>query len=231
MPNQGVPVIFKNKIAYGYAEKSVQAYDVSVSDYNALTEQQQLDGSIRFIQGVDAIPNGSNVWAKLGTTPLTEGLPRDCSQAVNQLKSNLTELEAVGLPYERNTMSYELYHCTSTSVGNGVYYNIVGDSLIICGNLKLALTTRTGANPGVTFTIPNNRTYSLGGATDAGFVVSPSYYDDGFRNGETTLIRFKLGTNHSTFELVASESKANCTVGKVINYVIPYTVIALDKIS
>ena len=95
MPNQGVPVIFKNKIAYGYAEKSVQAYDVSVSDYNALTEQQQLDGSIRFIQGVDAIPNGSNVWAKLGTTPLAEGLPRDCSQAVNQLKSNLTELTAI----------------------------------------------------------------------------------------------------------------------------------------
>ena len=90
MPNQGVPVIFKNKVAYGYAEKSVQAYDVSVSDYNALTEQQQLDGSIRFIQGVDAVPNGNNVWAKLGTTPLAEGLPRDCSQAVNELKSNLT---------------------------------------------------------------------------------------------------------------------------------------------
>lgn len=95
MPNQGVPVIFKNKIAYGYAEKSVQAYDVSVSDYNALTEQQQLDGSIRFIQGVDAIPNGSNVWAKLGTTPLAEGLPRDCSQAVNELKSNLIEFKTL----------------------------------------------------------------------------------------------------------------------------------------
>lgn len=89
----GVPVIFKNKIAYGYAEKSVQAYDISVSDYNALTEQQQLDGSIRFIQGVNAIPNGNNVWAKLGTTPLAEGLPRDCSQAINELKSNLTELQ------------------------------------------------------------------------------------------------------------------------------------------
>lgn len=103
MPNQGVPVIFKNKIAYGYAEKSVQAYDVSVSDYNALTEQQQLDGSIRFIQGVDAIPNGSNVWAKLGTTPLAEGLPRDCSQAVNQLKSNLTDLEAEKLSRDIGT--------------------------------------------------------------------------------------------------------------------------------
>lgn len=93
MPNQGVPVIFKNKIAYGYAEQSVKAYDVSVSDYNALTEQQQLDGSIRFIQGVDAVPNGNNVWAKLGTTPLAEGLPRDCSQAVNELKSNLTDFQ------------------------------------------------------------------------------------------------------------------------------------------
>ena len=90
MPNQGVPVIFKNKIAYGYAEQSVKAYDVSVSDYNALTEAQQLDGSIRLIQGVDATPNGSNIWAKIGTTPLAEGLPRDCSQAINQLKSNLT---------------------------------------------------------------------------------------------------------------------------------------------
>ena len=93
MPNQGVPVIFKNKIAYGYAEQSVKAYDVSVSDYNALTEAQQLDGSIRCIQGVDATPNGSNIWAKIGTTPLAEGLPRDCSQAINELKSNLTDLD------------------------------------------------------------------------------------------------------------------------------------------
>ena len=95
MPNQGVPVIFKNKIAYGYAEQSVKAYDMSVSDYNALTEAQQLDGSIRLIQGVDATPNGSNIWAKIGTTPLAEELPRDCSQAINQLKSDLTDLETV----------------------------------------------------------------------------------------------------------------------------------------
>ena len=150
MPNQGVPVIFKNKIAYGYAEKSVQAYDVSVSDYNALTEQQQLDGSIRFIQGVDAIPNGSNVWAKLGTTPLAEGLPRDCSQAVNQLKSNLTELTAivtdtllstqgnVVIPYPSG---FNANKCVITSVmylqttdrwdilPNNTYYNVTNASL------------------------------------------------------------------------------------------------------
>ena len=160
MPNQGVPVIFKNKIAYGYAEKSVQAYDVSVSDYNALTEQQQLDGSIRFIQGVDAIPNGSNVWAKLGTTPLAEGLPRDCSQAVNELKSNLTELssEIIVISCKTPTAanSEQTIYSDTTLYNNYVLmgYSVnVGTSNIIWGYNNVVKEIMITNNVGIRMTV------------------------------------------------------------------------------
>lgn len=89
----GIPVIIKNKIVYGLVDRTVQAYDLGVADYNALSEEEQLDGNIRFIQGVNAsaYQSTNSVWAKLGTTPLAEGLPADCSQAINQIKSNLTD--------------------------------------------------------------------------------------------------------------------------------------------
>ena len=88
----GVPVIIKNKIVYGYCDKATQAYDMGVADYNDLTEEEQLDGAIRFIQGVDAPQANNSVWNKLGTTPLTTGLPEDCSQAINQLNASLVNL-------------------------------------------------------------------------------------------------------------------------------------------
>lgn len=91
----GIPVIIKNKIVYGLVDRTVQAYDLGVADYNALSEEEQLDGNIRFIQGVNAsaYQSTNSVWSKLGTTPLAEGLPADCSQAINQIKSNLTDLQ------------------------------------------------------------------------------------------------------------------------------------------
>ena len=149
MPNQGVPVIFKNKVAYGYAEKSVQAYDVSVSDYNALTEQQQLDGSIRFIQGVDAVPNGNNVWAKLGTTPLAEGLPRDCSQAVNELKSNLTDyIKAVSFTVPSSiTRGADLTTYVNNNLDNGYKF--------LCWQVKCS---SSGFVQDIYMTAPMNKT-------------------------------------------------------------------------
>lgn len=166
MPNQGVPVIFKNKIAYGYAEKSVQAYDVSVSDYNALTEQQQLDGSIRFIQGVDAIPNGSNVWAKLGTTPLAEGLPRDCSQAVNQLKSNLTQITPLTSSDHTISGYYvqigNLVVVSGTFTATGVSNETININLPkSAGNTPLQFRNASGGSMGDIYFNPDTNNISL----------------------------------------------------------------------
>lgn len=87
------PVIIKNKIVYGYMDKATVCRDMGRADYNDLTEAQQLNGDVCFIQGVDAsafAPTNS-LWNKVGTTPLDSELPADCSNAINQLKSNLNE--------------------------------------------------------------------------------------------------------------------------------------------
>ena len=89
------PVIIKNKIVYGYMDKATVCRDMGREDYNDLTEAQQLNGDVYFIQGVDAsafAPTNS-LWNKVGTTPLDSELPADCSNAINQLKSNLTDLQ------------------------------------------------------------------------------------------------------------------------------------------
>lgn len=86
------PVIIKNNIVYGYMDKATVCRDMGREDYNDLTEAQQLNGDVYFIQGVDAsafAPTNS-LWNKVGTTPLDSELPADCSQAINQLKSDLT---------------------------------------------------------------------------------------------------------------------------------------------
>ena len=114
------PVIIKNKIVYGYTDKATICRDMGREDYNDLTEAQQLNGDVCFIQGVDAsaLAPTNNIWNKLGTTPLAAGLPADCSQAINQIKSNLTDL----IKFKNLTHSY-------TVAGNGfVNWNPTSDT-------------------------------------------------------------------------------------------------------
>lgn len=134
-------------------DKATVCRDMGREDYNDLTEAQQLNGDVYFIQGVDAsafAPTNS-LWNKVGTTPLDSDLPADCSQAINEIKSNLTQL--LELDYNNSESIPNVSAFTPTKCGIIFSYGITGaynnDAYIcICdgGNLDLTkMINRIGA--------------------------------------------------------------------------------------
>ena len=149
----------------------------------------------------------------------------DVQDAITELKSNLTDF---GVPISNsNTFTVSAVNCNASNILNELFYKIVGDNLIICGRARITVSSRTGNNCGLKVTIPNSRTITL--SSKCSNYVAPSYYSDGFRNGEATMLEFDSGTN-DYFYIRVSESYANVST-KILCLTIPYTVIKLDKIS
>lgn len=146
---------------------------------------------------------------------------------LSTLNNSLAQLGALALPIPNtNKFTCSVYNCTASNVfTDDLNYIINGNYLILCGRARITVSSRTGGNCGLKITIPNSKTITL--SNKCTNYVSPSYYSDGFRNGEATMIEFDSGTN-DYFYIRASESYANVTT-KILCFTIPMTVIKLDS--
>ena len=103
------------------------------------------------------------MWNKVGTTPLDSELPSDCSNAINQLKSNLTELssEIIVISCKTPTAvnSEQTIYSDTTLYNNYVLigYSVnVGTSNIIWGYNNVVQDILLKQNVGITMTITNS---------------------------------------------------------------------------
>lgn len=166
--------------------------------------------------------------AQISYDNTTSGLTAtDTQDAIDEVNSSLAQLGAMALPLPNtNKFTCSVYNCTASNVfTDDLNYIINGDYLILCGRARITISSRTGGNCGLKVTIPNSKTITL--SSKCTNYVSPSYYSDGFRNGEATMLEFDSGTN-DYFYIRASESYANVGT-KILCFTIPMTIIKLDS--
>lgn len=84
-----MPVIYNKKVEYAYTDPGVKAHTLSWAEYQALSEDDKMNGDLYFIPDKQPEGNPSRIWTKLGTDPLTTQAD-DVSGAVNELNSSLT---------------------------------------------------------------------------------------------------------------------------------------------
>lgn len=83
-----MPVIYNKKVEYAYTDPGVKAHTLSWAEYQALSEDDKMNGDLYFIPDKQPEGNPSRIWTKLGTDPLTTQAD-DVSGAVNELNSRL----------------------------------------------------------------------------------------------------------------------------------------------
>lgn len=83
-----MPVIYNKKVEYAYTDPGVKAHTLSWAEYQALSEDDKMNGDLYFIPDKQPEGNPSRIWTKLGTDPLTTQAD-DVSGAVNELNSSL----------------------------------------------------------------------------------------------------------------------------------------------
>lgn len=82
-----MPVIYNKKVEYAYTDPGVKAHTISWAEYQALSEDDKMNGDLYFIPDKQPEGNPSRIWTKLGTDPLTTQAD-DVSGAVNELNSS-----------------------------------------------------------------------------------------------------------------------------------------------
>ena len=120
------------------------------------------------------------------------------------------------------TSSIACYNSTCTVQKNILSYKIVGNILIISGKVGVTISSRTGANPGVTITIPNSRKLKSAISGNVGYAS----YSDAPRNGESAGLSGSGG--YTYFHINASETYANVAANKQLVLFVPPTYIALS---
>ena len=110
-----MPVIMKDNFQYAYTTKGTVFHTLSNAEYEALSEEEKMNGDVYCIPDREPILNPDQVWAKLGTEPLdTEA--EDVSGAVNELNSSLNNVL-----YSTDILTYNMGSITS---GTPVTWNV-----------------------------------------------------------------------------------------------------------
>ena len=190
---------------------------------NIVTELQNIVSALSpNAQGISY----SHATSGLSAENVQEGID-EVKGITDSLFNSLTQLEAMALPIPNtNKFTCTAYNCTASNIyTDDLNYIISGDYLIFCGRARITVSARNGGNCGLKITIPNSKTITL--SSKCTNYVAPSYYSDGFRNGEATMLEFDSGTNNY-FYIRASESYANVAT-KILCFTIPMTVIKLDS--
>lgn len=88
-----MPVIYNKKVEYAYTDPGVKAHTLSWAEYQALSEDDKMNGDLYFIPDKQPEGNPSRIWTKLGTDPLTTQAD-DVSGAVNELNASLNNINS-----------------------------------------------------------------------------------------------------------------------------------------
>lgn len=155
-----MPVIYNKKVEYAYTDPGVKAHTLSWAEYQALSEDDKMNGDLYFIPDKQPEGNPSRIWTKLGTDPLTTEAD-DVSGAVNELNSSRKTIKATTpnvinqttLIYSDSTL-YPNYAIVGYSVEtNNTYqhwvYNNVVSSIVLDSN---------GINMNITNAVIENKT-------------------------------------------------------------------------
>lgn len=105
-----MPVIMKDNVQYAYTTKGTVFHTLSNAEYEALTEEEKMNGDVYCIPDREPILNPDEVWAKIGTETLDIG--DDLTDGVNQLNSRLANY----------VVRYVTWNNTPASYTNGAYY-------------------------------------------------------------------------------------------------------------
>ena len=82
-----MPVIMKDNVQYAYTTKGTVFHTLSNAEYEALTEEEKMNGDVYCIPDREPILNPDQLWEKVGTDEL-ETEAQDLSGAVNELNAN-----------------------------------------------------------------------------------------------------------------------------------------------
>ena len=127
-----------------------------------------------------------------------------------------TTASAAALNSRTNVSTPTLYRCTGT-IGNNICYHLSGNTMIIEGRLTINDYVRTGANPGLTVTIPNSKKLKRGFTSNCGLTWS-SNSNEGVRANEMLNI---IGVADSTtFMLQTTETYTNMASATRVTFTI-----------
>jgi len=85
-----MPVIMKDNVQYAYTTKGTVFHTLSNAEYEALTEEEKMNGDVYCIPDREPVINPDQLWEKVGTGTLDIG--DDLTDGVNQLNSSLSGL-------------------------------------------------------------------------------------------------------------------------------------------
>ena len=129
-----MPVIYNKKVEYAYTDPGVKAHTLSWAEYQALSEDDKMNGDLYFIPDKQPEGNPSRIWTKLGTDPLTTQAD-DVSGAVNELNSSLTPKEFTVTAGENITITmqkcYKIGKLAVLKITAKATQNITGSKIII----------------------------------------------------------------------------------------------------
>lgn len=156
------PAEKNNGIIYNiYDADGVQGYNpkgvaLTQAEYDALVEGGETESNVMYFITDGTTTTLQSVWDKVGTTPLDSSLPSDCSQAINQLKSNLTELEKHSLG-------------TAISLTAGTEYTTLSD-----GYFRVALGSSAGGSSYIYGQIDGQNVITINGVSGGAIYGYPS---------------------------------------------------------
>ncbi len=85
-----MPVIMKDNFQYAYTTKGTVFHTLSNAEYEALSEEEKMNGDVYCIPDREPVINPDQLWEKVGTGTLDIG--DDLTDGVNQLNSSLANL-------------------------------------------------------------------------------------------------------------------------------------------
>lgn len=204
LPTQNIHVEFVRLQDLGYENlgnlmqcKLCDTINVIFPDYNA-------SGRFKIVKTVWNVLKDRYDSMELGdlSTSLSEAL--GINNGLNSSSSS-SDTHDADLLSSSLISSPTLYNCTGTISHNQLYIiKSKGGELYIQGRLNINSFTRTGANPGISFTLPSSVTTP----------TASSYYYVGFRaQSPREAVAINFSTNSTTATLTTTESYANASNG------------------
>jgi len=102
-----MPVIMKDNFQYAYTTKGTVFHTLSNAEYEALSEEEKMNGDVYCIPDREPVINPDQLWEKVGTGTLDIG--DDLTDGVNQLNSRIVEQKAGSIVVNNSNTSYATF--------------------------------------------------------------------------------------------------------------------------
>lgn len=166
-----MPVIMKDNVQYAYTTKGTVFHTLSNAEYEALTEEEKMNGDVYCIPDREPVINPDQLWEKVGTGTLDIG--DDLTDGVNQVYSSLNNSlnnlkfkfvsKSITIPDGSTSSPKTVDVDLSSDLPTGA--SIVGVMSASIGAYKLPYTSNSGASQTWVYRVTNNTTVVLENTT------------------------------------------------------------------